>query len=187
MSKANTVACLAVWLLIYSCVASAADYDKYAYIKTLPTEPIFPTQQRQCDDWQKRSESRVQEVNVAHSGCLRTETSTKLGDLPSDEKDVCTKPACQELHKSLSSLRTEVSAKYSACTATVEAHEKKARQAERDKQRSRLEKAQDDPCTRDKLQYDALCTGNKFDSSAEQKRCSKDLKDIQKRCPGPWK
>lgn len=174
-------------LLLQITLVHSAGYDKYAWIKGIPIQPISPTQQRQCDEWQKRSDGIVQEVRVAHEGCLRTESSTKLGDLPADEHDACAKPACQELHKAISSLRSEVSTKYSACTAAVETHEKETKQAERDKQRSRLEKAQTDPCTREKLQYEALCTGNRFDSSDEQKKCSKDLKDIQKRCPGPWK
>ena len=187
MAITHRIGYLALSLLTLSGVTNASGYDKYAYIKSLPTDPIFPTQQRQCDQWLTRSESRVQEVSVAHAGCLRIETSTKLGDLPFDEKDVCTKPACQELHKSLFTLRTEVATKYKACTLSVETRESKSKQAEQDKQRSRLEKAQDDPCTRDKLQYEALCTGNRFGSSDEQKKCAKDLKDIQKRCAGPWK
>ena len=155
----STLAIATALVTAHSVSHAQTSYDKYAYIKSLPTSPISPTELWQCDKWLERSNSVVIDVNVAHSACLREETSKPFGELPPDTKDSCSKPACQKLHDSLSTLRTETSTKGAKCREEVNEKKKKVEGAERAKQQRRLRDAQTDPCIRDWLQYEALCTG----------------------------
>jgi hypothetical protein len=99
-------------------------YDKYVYLRSLPSPPMSPRSQSECDTYAERVNQHVLEVAQAHDTCLRVEKAS-IARVIADVHDRCSNPTCQDLHTARQTVQKEAESKKSACLALLDKNPQK--------------------------------------------------------------
>lgn len=114
----------------------------------LPTAPLGPTSQQECERHGKKVSEVVQSIEAAHASCLasaeRDSASKQLGikhySIRSlDSQSECSEPRCQSLHDQRSSFRVKGEKAVSDCSVSVAKYQRDdAQRTVRQQQRDQL-------------------------------------------------
>lgn len=169
-------------LALFPLIAAAETYDRYAFVQVLPSGPSYPKNVDECHRYAERTQEIITKVETAHDGCLREEAQSKMGTLPADEKSRCSNPACQGLHDARDDFRKNATRRIEQCLTDVSKYQAQTQNEEAKKKESRMRQAQTNQCSRDWLQYEAVCVGE-HDSASNAKNCSRELNRLRRSCP----
>lgn len=174
------------WVLLVSAAVQAyaqPSYDRYAHLKPLPLSPSLPRDMAECQRYQESGSRVVLEVELAHDACIQTPGNRpSIRARPEDPGNTCSNPACQALHDARGRLQKTLDERVAACRSQVSDHHKKTQAEEVARRERRMREAQSDPCVREWLQYEAVCTGE-LESRQQQRQCQTELSRLRRNCP----
>lgn len=124
----------AIWILFLAILALHASpasaqqlyYDKYIYIKSLPSPPISPRNLGECHKYDEALDKFLADVTAAHEQCLKVESKTTqgrtVGSIVDDAAHKCSNPICQDLHSAMYKVPSDSSKKKEECRVRLRAN-----------------------------------------------------------------